>query len=486
MRSLFICFLLVFMPFRVCELSALVVPDDEPTIEKAYNKVKDGGIITIKPGKYELPNTMNVKRAVTFRSDTGRAEDVIIECSSDVFFVDGEAGKPSFQNLTIRSRGDDTCFCFMITGKVDIFHCIISAPQGTGILARGKNANPRIESCIVKDCQWGIMLFDKTSGEIQDCEVCNNKVGISVSKSANPKVTNCIIHDNELVGIESDSSGLGLFTKCNVYKNVFGFSVRDSGNPQITNCKIRENLNGIQVDKSGLGTFKKCEIYTNKEIGIFVGSSGNPTIVECKIHNEIRSIAVFQNGLGSFSECEIFESEGPGIIISEGSNSKVSGCIIHHSKNSGILVALKSAGEIQDCEIYKNVAGIEVQSSGNPTISDCIIYNNVFGIVVHKNGLGKFRNCEIYENEHSGMQVEDAGKPNVSNCKIHHNSPGIGIMNKGMGIFNQNILSQNSVDWYIKSDAGKISGANNKPKIPETSNSSSEIKQKNRRKRRLD
>ena len=54
----------------------LMVPDDYPTIDEAFENVKDGGVISIRPGKYRLGRTLEVKGNITFQGVSGLAEEV--------------------------------------------------------------------------------------------------------------------------------------------------------------------------------------------------------------------------------------------------------------------------------------------------------------------------------------------------------------------------------------------------------------------------
>ncbi|MBQ2620194.1 MAG: right-handed parallel beta-helix repeat-containing protein [Thermoguttaceae bacterium] len=388
----------------------ITVPDDLPTIEEAYKNVKDGGIVTIQPGKYELSATLVVNRPVTFRGSTGRAEDIVIDCpSSHAFQITG--GSPAFQNLTA-SSGAETRSSFNVTdrtmldsttlqmtqqktyngfyvteGTPKLFRCILTSRLGAGMYINGEKADPQVDSCIIRNCKGG---------------------GVVVHDNGLGKFSNCEIHGNAQVGIHVDSSG----------------------DPTFIRCKIRDiKSTGIIVDQNGLGTFKDCEIYGNLYSGIQVSESGNPTFT---------------------------------------------GCIIHDNKQTGVYVLISGLGKFSNCEIYGNeMPGIEVSQSGNPTFSGCKIHDGKsVGVVVCDNGLGKSSDCEIYRNANVGIEVKTSGNPTFTGCKIHDGkSVGVYVHDKGMGTFNNNTLERNFwngklENWYIDSDAGKVTGSGNTPPIP--------------------
>lgn len=414
------------------KLMHVSVPENVTTIAEAYNIVKDGGVITIQPGKYELLKTIKVNRSVTFRGSTGRAEDVVVDCpSSDAFSVSG--GNPSFQNITV-SSGAEMCGGFSITGgSPKLFRCIITSRKGAGMYIKGNNINPQVESCVIKYCgESGVYVYDKGLGTFKDCEIYGNvQMGIEVGELGAPTFIGCEIHDG-----------------------------KDSG---------------VYVYDKGRGLFKDCEIFNNQKEGIDIRDSGNPTFSECKIYNGKKTgVYVHDNGLGSFIDCEIYRNVNPGIVVKTSGNPTVSRCKIYDGKNAGVYVLDNGLGAFSECSIYKNSSpGIEVKTSGNPTVRGCKIFNGEdAGVYVHKTGLGSFVDCEIYRNAYSGIAVETSGNPTVTGCLIRNGkSCGVWIHDKGMGTFNNNVLEDNILDnkldnWHIERDAGSVKGSRNNPPIP--------------------
>ena len=464
----------------------IVVPDNFPTIEDAYNNVKDGGIITIQPGKYELSATLVVNRPVTFRGSTGRPEDIVIECpSSHAFQIDN--GSPSFQNLTVVSGGEESGSFFITGGEPKLFRCILTSRKGRGIFIQGEKANPKVESCTIKNCgKAGVLIQEKGLGAFTDCDIFGNTAsGIAVKESGaptfvsakphgqvdevmppkepvlaiptsnqEPTFVRCKIHDGKASGVKIFENGLGTFTDCEIYANAFsGIEIKESGNPSFTSCKVHDGkLCGVYVHDNGLGKFTDCEIYANAYSGIEVKESGNPTFVGCKIYNGKQSgVKVHTNGLGSFSDCKIYGNEGAGInVISSG------------------------APTVTDCEIYSNAnSGIQVCDYGAPVVARCKIHDGKSaGAFIFENGRGSFTDCEIYSNAYSGIEVRESGDPTVTGCKIHDGKQsGVKIHLKGMGTFNNNTLEKNYLkgqlsNWNIQPTAGTVKGSGNTPPIP--------------------
>ncbi|MBQ2621194.1 MAG: right-handed parallel beta-helix repeat-containing protein [Thermoguttaceae bacterium] len=455
----------------------ITVPKDCATIEEAYAKVKDGGIITIEPGHYQLSETLVVNRSVTFRGNGRQAEDVAIDCSKG-HTIQISRGDPFFQNLTVSCGIEKGYALCVIGGSPKLFRCIIISRKYNGMYVVGENANPKVESCIVKDCGGiGVEVEKYGHGEFTDCEIFRNEIaGITVALSGNPTFTSCKIHDVKKHGVGVINKGLGIFRDCDIYSNAStGFIVSTLGNPTVNACKIHDGKDtGVFVFDNGLGNFNDCEIFKNTKSGITVESSGNPTFTECRIYDEKRNgVLVLKNGLGNFRDCDIYGFANSGITVETSGNSIFTRCNIHDGKWIGIFVWEKGLGKFNNCSIYEiEGAGIAVSKSGNPIFTKCSIYDvKNAGVGIHENGLGKFINCEISGCIEPGIVVDNFGNPIVIGCKIYNGRRGVLILDGGKGTFNNNILENNYyqgklANWVILPNAGNVTGSGNTPPIP--------------------
>ena len=206
-------------------LMNITVPDDFRTIAEAYAHVKDGGTITIKPGKHGLAETLVIDRNVTFLGDTSNPEEVIIDCPfSDAIEI--RSGSPTFQNITVGSsasaKPQEVFGGFYITGGTPKFtSCVFSSQYGVGMIVHGKEADPTVKNCIAKDCgNTGLLIQKEGRGSFTKCEVYGNKgPGISVSQFADPTFIECKIHDGKSNGVTVVKNGRGEFRDCEVYEN---------------------------------------------------------------------------------------------------------------------------------------------------------------------------------------------------------------------------------------------------------------------------
>lgn len=372
---------------RQTQQKSVTVPGDYATIEEAYNNAEDGTVIMIKPGKYTLSSSIYASRPVTFRGASRRAEDVIIDCpSADAFYV--RDGAPTFQYLTV-SSGGVTCGAFIITGgSPKIFRCVITSRLGCAIYVNGPNADPQVDSCIIKDCDdgFGAYIYNKGRGTFIDCDVFGHSSA--------------------------------------------GFVVNNYGNPTITGCKIHDGkTGGVLIGEDGLGVIKDCDFYRNEYSGIEVRKAGNPTVIGCKFHDgKTSGVYVWDRGRGAFNNCEIYKNEGAGIEVEDLGNPTVTGCKIHDGKTCGVNIADKGQGTFNNCEIFRNAStGIIVSDFGNPTVIGCKIYEEKqSGVHIYENGTGTFNNNILLKNFLNGRPCNWYITPDAGKVKGAGNKPPIG------------------------------------------------------------
>ena len=450
-------------------MNKILVPDTYPTLEEACENAAEGDVITIKQGNYTLVNTIEISCSITLCGETDRPEDVVIDCLNfQTFRITG--GSPSFQNLTVingledfeeggmdfhvgeeegeqdggeteeywkdesydykgegyvyeDSNNDAPC-CFMITdGTPRLSRCVIISHKGNGISIKGKESNPTVEKCTIKDCSCsGVLVDQEGSGVFKNLDISGNGFsGIEVIQSGNPLFIECKIHDEKGAGILVYKEGLGEFLKCNIYKTKGpGIDVTTSGNPTFTECNIgKGNPAGVFVRDGGLGTFKKCNISRNKRIGVAIVHLANPTFIRCKIHNgKETGVYICSEGLGIFKECKIYDVSLVGVYVVESGNPTFIRCKIYGGDGPGLYIVENGFGVFRNCQIYGIKSGVAIGKFGNPIVIGCKIHNmKEPGVVfIMDNGLGEFQNCEISGKKKPEIMVLDSGNPTFTKC----------------------------------------------------------------------
>ncbi|MDO4551428.1 MAG: right-handed parallel beta-helix repeat-containing protein, partial [Planctomycetia bacterium] len=428
------------------DLSQITVPGDFPTLHEAYEKVKDEGVIFLKSGKHVLPSKLMIDRAITFRGEEG----TVIECSDSVVFeITGSA--PTFENLTIHSTclkdprqtgvltvlehpripmGEE-CIGVKISGGTPKFQsCVITAQNGSGMRISGKQTNPEIKTCVIKDCgEFGVYISDEAQGTFTDCEI----------------------------------------TQC----QMVGFRVENLANPTVTDSKFHHSTQGISVFSNGQGQFTNCEIYQNHGEGVFIFYSGNPTFRQCKIYQAKNGsgVSCTNFGMGKFIDCEIYDNANEKqvmseCILAEGGNPEFIRCKIYGS-NTGVLSIKRGLGSFTQCEIKGKIIGVVINEKANPVFLESKICDSKrFGVMVHDKGLGSFTDCEISNCSWGGISVAESEAPTtVTRCKISNGKIGVMVLKLGKCILENNTLENNLQDWLFLSPY-EVSGSRNTPELP--------------------
>lgn len=127
--------------------------DEITRLKMLLDWAKDGDVITLKAGKYDLPASVVVNRDVVIRGEEGK--DVVLTSSdSAVFHI--TSGSPKFENLTV-ANNEELSSAFLITGgSPKISDCVIIADNGMGIRVQGKESSPEVSQCMIKNSQFAV------------------------------------------------------------------------------------------------------------------------------------------------------------------------------------------------------------------------------------------------------------------------------------------------------------------------------------------
>ncbi|MDO4575021.1 MAG: right-handed parallel beta-helix repeat-containing protein [Planctomycetia bacterium] len=350
------------------------VSNGEGTLEERIKATKDGDVITLKSGKYNLDKRLVIDREITIRGET--SEKVILT-SSDSCVFEISFGSPIFENLTVISDSEDErSAALLITGgSPKLQSCAISSYHGTGIHVSQKETAPEVRDCTIKECGGsGILVENYACGTFVNCDIYGNQSDeIVVKNNANPTFLNCRIHEGKTVGIAVSQKGRGIFLDCDIYGHTpMEIMISSYSTPVFQKCKIHDGTFGVGVIQMSLGTFEECDIFGHLLAGVATNLGGAPIFSKCKIRDgKGMGIFIREPGLGSFSYCDIFGNEN-GVYISNSGSLFLGKCQIHDQRKCGILAEKQANAHIDSCDIYKNTeAGIHITDSSKLHVSAC-------------------------------------------------------------------------------------------------------------------
>jgi len=416
------------LPLAEClKMARITVPDDVNSIQKALERIKSGGTITIQPGVYRLTQPLEINEDITLTGSTSDPKDVVIESvDSPVFNVTADKAQIRYLSLMNRARNrspasDESLYAARITrGESEIVKCDISSTLSGAVYITGSGTKPQINSCKIHDAsENGIWVSEYSQPRIVDCDIHNNgDAGLLINVGGAPIVSQCDIHDGKNCGVFIKDGGKGNFESCEIYENE---------HPNVWICD------------RGAPVFRKCSIYDGKQCGVHLEDSAK----------------------GNFEDCNIYRHVRPNVCVLSKSDPIFKGCTIYDSKNGGIHVHESGLGTFDDCDIYGSSPNVSVRLSADPVFKDCDIHDSVTnGIYVDEGGKGTFENCDIHgcdihSARYPAVWVSSRGDPLIQRCKIRDNSKrGIYIGSGGKGRFQYNTLYGNEENIVAARDAG--------------------------------
>jgi len=223
----------------------------------------------------------------------------------------GLAATPITNCTTITSSGEyylandivsafDWDACILIQADDVVLDCMghkvqnLNTSQGYGIFSSGINAT--IKSCIVKDCQYGIILG--INNTLLNCTVSgNDAAGIFVHSVYGVVIKDCISLNNRDIGAQL-STNVKNATILNFVSSGgnIGISLENSNNITIKNSVLSDTGIGIELYMGGNITIENSTIINNGN-GIYLDESNSNTI-----KNSI--IALNEHGIYFFSAVE--------------------------------------------------------------------------------------------------------------------------------------------------------------------------------------
>jgi len=271
---------------------------DEPTIQAAVDRAAAGDTILLAPGVYSGAGNRDIDPAgknLVIRSESG-PDSTIVDC--------GGASGEAHWGFGYTGGEDSTS---MLEG-LSIRHAAL-----TGV--RCVSSSPVIRRCVVDSCitlagvRGGGVCMEKSSAQILDCTVTNNRVdtngGGIYCREATARIAGCAVSNN----VAAQYGG--------------GIAVQTGSNLDIVDCTVTGNLasgasgGGIYIIAARV-RIDSCTVACNT--GTFGAGVFNGTGAICSIkHSEVSSNSARTGGGGVYSgmdltmeDCTITGNSAPG------------------------------------------------------------------------------------------------------------------------------------------------------------------------------
>ncbi len=203
----------------------------------------------------------------------------------------------------------------------DAGNVIVSGPAlGDGFLVSGDDYI-HVTGFKVSGCPDGIEWRSSVGGQLQDCELYSNTVGLRIN-GARVNVSNCIVRNNNAYGIVVQGNSVGSIGQSQVYSN-------SKDGVRLEGSQVNYDLSALRIYSNGSpSTFESrgvycnaavcrmvnCLVYLNNNRGVWV-ERGNPniTINHCTITRNTREGVLQNHGVVTIQNTIVAFNTGTGL-----------------------------------------------------------------------------------------------------------------------------------------------------------------------------
>ena len=182
--------------------------------------------------------------------------------------------KPLIENVSIKGTTAGGIGCWDAAAPVIRGSVVERTKYGIGA---ADNSGPVISRSLVRNnSASGVFFEGMSSGEVTECEITGNNVGVAVGNGASPRVHNSVITGN--------GSGVGCWNEStpemsgnNFYSNIVGVLAVDSASPVISSNTFRSNGAGASFGDRASGLVRDNS-FTGSGPGIVITGSSSPEL----------------------------------------------------------------------------------------------------------------------------------------------------------------------------------------------------------------
>jgi hypothetical protein len=246
-----------------------------PTIRDALEAADDGAIISIAPGDYPEPLSIQRQHVILTARDPG--------------------------TVTISSPFPEQPTLSVIDSRVEIIGLTLHSVGHSAARIRG--GKMKITDCAVTaGYAVAVDVADGADLELRTTKITGGQNGL-VLEASDGLVDRCEIRD-----IADDGIILRLGARV---------TVRDS---TVAGCGFR----GIYMYQAGNSSIERCDISQTGDAGIAVADQTSPVITACWVHDtQGVGIAVGKGCGGLIEDCRIENTAPPGVLLADGARTEI-------------------------------------------------------------------------------------------------------------------------------------------------------------------
>ncbi len=460
------------------------------------NTAVDGEVIKLFPTQYDLEEPLIIKSAISLVPLFPEKAPIIVSRLKEPIVFQNEGA--TFDKIIFIRNTDSENFdvpFFSIEKKSPIFNNCTFLSKQNAVAIKGADSNPCFNHCLfVGAAQNHVFISDGALGSFDNCEFESGGTAVTLGANANPLFNNCLIH-NVNYGVVIFDYSSGMFKSCDIFDfHNIGITISETNQTLFEDCNIHADKQehkvalplyskkGNLVTSSIKTAYKGFSSSFNKIKTSFWKSSKNdepsvPAVVENNPDNNSdnsSAVGLYLNNrsTGSFIGCSFYGVACNIIFVDEQSSLSLNKCLIHNGKQNGVYVTQESRAELQSCSLEScSDNNILVDDNGIVVCVECKVSGaGKAGICCSSSGDCSFSLCQIFKNSFSGFVLENNSKVFIDRCIINQNSNfGVTINSGSGGRFTNNELKDNKSiigsgsDWNLAPDVGSILREGNIP-----------------------
>jgi hypothetical protein len=246
-----------------------------PTIRDALDAADDGAVISIAPGEYDEPISIQRQHVVLTAREPGTVTITSpFPSQPTLSVVDGEV---ELAGLTVQSA--ESGAIRISGGKAKIVDCSATAGFAAAVSV-ADGAQVELRGIKVAGAQYGLII-ENSDGVVESCDI-RDTVDDAVIVRLGARVT---------------------LRHCTV---------------------VGSGFRGIYMYQAGNSSVERCDVSQTGDAGIAVADQTSPNIVECWVHDtQGVGIMVGRGCGGVIEDCSVENTAPPGVLIDEGARTEV-------------------------------------------------------------------------------------------------------------------------------------------------------------------
>ncbi|MBN1419444.1 MAG: right-handed parallel beta-helix repeat-containing protein [Planctomycetes bacterium] len=425
---------------------------DFRAIQPAIDAAADGDTVLIRPGVYEISETLEIRsKSITVRGEAGADRTVIRVVDpgigdSNVVLIDlvsrserpvlagltlsgarkigvgctGPEGVPTFIDCIISDNGSTGIGCLSLLGPYAprFINCRITGNSGAGLVCFGEGVQPALTRCTIDhNLGPGVWCAEMSAPTISSCIVWENGEGSIVADTgSSPQVTYSCIEGDPIW------QGPG-----NINQNPLFAAWGDSAEVHVSNQE--EFAQAFRGYSLALAPTSPC--LGTGEGGTDIGADAGT----CDAAGSPSRLIVLETGEYAIEDMDLFhrvslrgagrdETIIAGTVEGLRTGASLSHLTVTGGTDAGIRILPGQSPEITTCTIAYNVGyGIDCGEGSAPVLTDCNILENSSSGVYSGWAAPRLVRCSIFENDRYGVNCS-GDAPILTSCIVWGNKSG--------------------------------------------------------------